>query len=149
MSIGPWATPRGNLLIENSIFDPVEVGGRNTGSPVGPSDPSAGTPLEAKIPKGRDLVVYAGTLERYQGIDLLIAAFAKVLGRHSSAFLLVVGETAEQVARYSALAKEHGVTDYCRFTGRVPQALARRYTSMVSVLVSPRSAGTNTPLKVY
>jgi glycosyltransferase involved in cell wall biosynthesis len=31
----------------------------------------------------------------------------------------------------------------------VPQALARRYTGMASVLVSPRSAGTNTPLKVY
>ena len=31
----------------------------------------------------------------------------------------------------------------------MPQALARRYTSMASVLVSPRSTGTNTPLKVY
>ena len=102
-----------------------------------------------KIPKDRDLVVYAGTLEAYQGIDLLIAAFAKVLGHHPFAFLLVVGGTAEQVARYSARAKEHGVADDCRFTGRVPQALARRYTSMASVLVSPRSTGTNTPLKVY
>jgi len=139
-------TPR-HLLIENSIFDPVKVEGRNAGSPVGPSDPSAS--LEAKIPKGRDLVVYAGTLETYQGIDLLIAAFAKVLGSHPSAFLLIVGGTAEQVSRYSALAKEHGVADHCRFTGRVPQVLARRYTSMASVLVSPRSAGTNTPLKVY
>jgi glycosyltransferase involved in cell wall biosynthesis len=141
-------TPR-HLLIENSIFDPVKVGDRNAGSPVSPSDPSAGTALEAKIPTGRDLVVYAGTLETYQGIDLLIAAFAKVLGRHPSAFLLVVGGTAEQVARYSTLAKEHGVADHCRFTGRVPQALARWYTSRASVLVSPRSAGTNTPLKVY
>ena len=114
-----------------------------------PATRSAGVSLETKIPEGRDLVVYAGTLETYQGIDLLIAAFAKVLGSHPSAFLLVVGGTAEQVARYSALAKEHGVADHCRFTGRVPQALARRYTSMASVLVSPRSAGTNTPLKVY
>lgn len=141
-------SPR-HLLIENSIFDPVKIGGRNPGSPVGPSDSSADTSLEATIPKGRDLLVYAGTLETYQGIDLLIAAFAKVLGRHPSAFLLVVGGAAEQVARYSALAKEHGVADHCRFTGRVPQALARRYTNMASVLVSPRSAGTNTPLKVY
>ncbi|MGH8587752.1 MAG: glycosyltransferase family 4 protein, partial [Gammaproteobacteria bacterium] len=141
-------TPR-HLLIENSIFDPVKIDSHNDGSSAGPGGPASGVSLERKIPEDRDLVVYTGTLETYQGIDLLIAAFAKVLGRHPFAFLLVVGGTAEQVARLSALAKEHGVADHCRFTGRVPQALARRYTSIASVLVSPRSAGTNTPLKIY
>jgi glycosyltransferase involved in cell wall biosynthesis len=31
----------------------------------------------------------------------------------------------------------------------VPQATAKRYNRLASVLVSPRSWGTNTPLKVY
>ena len=37
----------------------------------------------------------------------------------------------------------------CIFTGRVPQKLAKHYNKLASVILSPRSAGTNTPLKVY
>ncbi len=151
-------TPR-HFLIENSIFDPVEVARGAAGSPEAPAHPAAARAQEIEMPgdpypgdrdlRDRDLVVYAGTLETYQGIDLLIAAFSKVVQHHPRAFLLIVGGTGEQVARYSELARELGIADHCRFTGRVPQALARRYTGLASVLVSPRSAGTNTPLKVY
>ena len=35
------------------------------------------------------------------------------------------------------------------FTGRVTQSLAKHYCSLASVQMSPRSSGTNTPLKIY
>ena len=95
------------------------------------------------------LIVYAGTLEPYQGIDLLISAFARVVGENQDAFLLIVGGTDSQVERYSGLAQECGLHPHVLFTGRVPPQQAKQYCSMASVLVSPRIQGTNTPLKIY
>ncbi|MGB3536479.1 MAG: glycosyltransferase [Microcoleaceae cyanobacterium] len=97
----------------------------------------------------KNLVVYAGTLEPYQGIDILIAAFKCVIAADQNAFLLIVGGTSAQVEEYSKLADECEIGDYCLFTGRVPQSLAQYYANQAKVQVSPRRSGTNTPLKVY
>ncbi len=97
----------------------------------------------------KNLVVYAGTLEPYQGIDILIAGFKYVIATDKNAFLLIVGGTSAQVEEYSNLADEYGIGDYCLFTGRVPQSLAQYYANQAKVQVSPRRSGTNTPLKVY
>ena len=97
----------------------------------------------------RDLVVYAGTLEPYQGIDILIDAFQYVIQANPHAFLLIVGGTPEQVEQYSQQADNCGLGEYTLFTGRVPQAQAQYYANKAKVQVSPRRSGTNTPLKVY
>ncbi len=97
----------------------------------------------------KDLVVYAGTLEKYQGIDILIKGFSYTVQENPNAFLIVVGGSPEQVKQYSSLAIENQIAEHILFTGRVPQAIAKNYTAIAKVLVSPRSEGTNTPLKVY
>ena len=102
-----------------------------------------------ELPKGKRLVAYAGTLEPYQGIDILINAFKDVVVKNPDSFLLIVGGTKAQVEDHSALAEECGLGSYVIFTGRVSQALAKHYCRLASVLVSPRSTGTNTPLKIY
>jgi glycosyltransferase involved in cell wall biosynthesis len=136
-----------HFLIENSIFDPVrldatppETAGRL------PSLDDAGPP---ELPQGKKLIVYAGTLEPYQGIDILVRSLPLVLETLEDAFLVIVGGSDEQVERYEKLAREIGVAENTRFTGRVAQSAAKKYCSAASVLVSPRSDGTNTPLKVY
>ena len=95
------------------------------------------------------LIVYAGTLESYQGIDVLIGAFKYVIDAESDTVLLVVGGTQEQVKYYSGMARECGIGPNCIFTGRVPQAAAKRYASGAQIQISSRVSGTNTPLKVY
>lgn len=95
------------------------------------------------------LIVYAGTLESYQGIDVLIGAFKYVVDKDPDAVLLIVGGTQEQVQYYSGMATECGITQNCIFTGRVPQAMAKYYASRADVQISSRVSGTNTPLKVY
>jgi len=137
-----------HFLIENSIFDPINVLPR-------PSDSGSNSHRDESwksattLPPGKRLIVYAGTLEPYQGIDRLIAAFGKVVVENPDAFLVIVGGTKEQVERYSALAGECGLRSHCRFTGRVDPSMARHYCRLASVLVSPRTKGTNTPLKIY
>ncbi|MBE9573019.1 MAG: glycosyltransferase [Proteobacteria bacterium] len=137
-----------HFLIENSIFEPIKVLPMSSESGYGFSVPNL-QEKHLEIPKSRRLVVYAGTLEPYQGIDILINAFKHVMAKNSDSFLLIVGGTKTQVEDYSALAEKCGLGPYVFFTGRVTQALAKHYCCLASVLVSPRSKGTNTPLKIY
>ena len=137
-----------HFLIENSIFEPVKIAGKETVNEKKPED-IQNDPIIPKLPEGRPLIVYAGTLEPYQGIEILIRAFEKVISSRPDAFLLIVGGTVAQVELYSCLAVDLELEKKILFTGRVSQQLARRYAGKASVLVSPRSAGSNTPLKIY
>jgi glycosyltransferase involved in cell wall biosynthesis len=130
-----------HFLIENSIFDPVRLA----------RSPRRSERDEAPVslPRGKKIVIYAGTFEKYQGLDLLIPAFAVVRDKVPDAFLLMVGGNDSQVAAMRELAEKNSLGKDVLFTGRVPQHLAKHYNSIADVLTSPRSAGTNTPLKVY
>jgi glycosyltransferase involved in cell wall biosynthesis len=132
--------PSRHFLIENSIIEGVQVG-----------SPPEGDPEDVELPAvpGHPLVVYTGTFEAYQGIDLLIQAFALVRERRPDASLVLVGGTPGQVDRYRALAHASGLNGECVFTGRVPQNTARCLAQRATVLTSPRVSGSNTPLKVY
>ena len=130
-----------HFLIENSIFEDVKL--------ASAALPSA---VEAEIMRSvprPPLVVYSGTFESYQGVDVLIQAFARVQERRPDASLLLVGGTPAQVARYRAVADSCGLNGGCQFTGRVPQSTARCLSQQATVLTSPRVKGTNTPLKIY
>lgn len=133
--------PTRHFLIENSRFEDIRfVGGGRTEMPAAPVEDT---------PKDRPVVLYTGTFERYQGLDLLLNAFALARRRRPDAFLLMVGGTSEQVATYRRLAQDLGLDGHVRFTGQVDPGTAVAYVKRASVLTSPRVEGTNTPLKVY
>lgn len=132
-----------NFLIENSILEPVCLA-RQSMTNEG-ATPSSVPPVH----HFKQQVVYAGTLEHYQGINILIEAIPLVVNQAPEAGFVIVGGTSEQVAFYSEQARGLGVAEKVVFTGRVSQAKARQYTEAADVLVSPRSSGTNTPLKIY
>ena len=133
------ASPRSlAILIENSIFERVQL-----------ASPKQNAKQIGESLIGKRLVVYAGTLEAYQGIDILIRGFRQVAERDRSLFLLIVGGTPGQVKRYHRLAEQCGLQHRCRFVGRVSPSLAKYYSSLAAVQVSPRTSGTNTPLKIY
>jgi glycosyltransferase involved in cell wall biosynthesis len=69
--------------------------------------------------------------------------------KDSNALLLIVGGTKDQIDYYRTMAEKEGITKSCILTGRVYQPVAKHYCNLASVLVSPRSDGTNTPLKIY
>lgn len=143
------------MLIENSIFEGVRLTRPSVGSLSAPTlsapigDRSSQPSRHRDRWAGKRLVVYAGTLEAYQGIDLLIRGFRQAMDRDRDLFLLIVGGTPAQVSDYSELAKQCGVGDRAHFTGRVSPAVAKQYVSLAAVQVSPRISGTNTPLKIY
>jgi glycosyltransferase involved in cell wall biosynthesis len=132
-----------HALIENSIFEPVRLsGGEDESRTVAdPIFPLAASP--------RPCLVYAGTLESYQGIDVLLRAAKRLVDEGIDAEMLIVGGRPDQVAKYQSMAEEIGVDPLVRFTGRLSKCEADRHTAQADVLLSPRTSGTNTPLKVY
>ena len=129
-----------HLLIENSIFDDVRLKKKAAATSGG-----ASVAFDPRFP----VILYAGTFEAYQGIDVLVRAFAVVAAKRPDARLWLVGGTEAQVRRARELVTELGLADACVLTGVVPKAQALRYTADAAILVSPRLHGTNTPLKIY
>jgi glycosyltransferase involved in cell wall biosynthesis len=93
------------------------------------------------------VVLYAGTFEPYQGIDLLIDA-AAVIGRtHPSVVVLLVGGEPPQVA--AAARRVAALRAPVVLAGAQPAREIPAFIEAADILVSPRVAGTNTPLKIY
>jgi glycosyltransferase involved in cell wall biosynthesis len=132
--------PSGHFLIENSIFEPVRLSGV--------ADTREASKVSLDIPPHSRLIVYAGTLESYQGVDLLIQSFAVLAKCCPDAFLAVVGGTRDQVNRYKRLVEELSL-NACLIHERVDQQVVQALIARAAVQVSPRISGTNTPLKVY
>jgi glycosyltransferase involved in cell wall biosynthesis len=94
------------------------------------------------------MVLYTGTFEAYQGLDLLFAAATIVARERPDVRVVLAGGKPDQVARAKAQAIASGAHDVI-FTGEQPSAAIPGYLDAADVLVSPRSTGTNTPLKIY
>jgi len=100
------------------------------------------------LPADAPVVLYTGTFEAYQGLDLLIEAATLLQHTHPAARVLVVGGDASQVgaAQRSAAAQGAGTVI---FTGQQPAREIPAFVATAAVLASPRIRGTNTPLKIY
>jgi len=95
------------------------------------------------------LVLYTGTFEAYQGLDLLFEAMARVKQARGDVRLLLAGGKPDQIDEAKGVARRAGIVDMTIFAGERPAAEIPAYLSASNVLVSPRSRGTNTPLKIY
>ncbi len=115
--------------------------------------PSAGTGLAIRQQLGMTaqtpIVLYTGTFEAYQGLDLLYRAMRLAAAQVPGARLVMVGGDPEQVAAARAAAAAEGLADIAVFTGQKPAEDIPAYLDAATVLASPRSSGTNTPLKIY
>jgi glycosyltransferase involved in cell wall biosynthesis len=125
-------------MIENTLdFDPP------------PIDWQRLVQLRAGIAAPDDrIVLYAGTLEPYQGLDLLLGA-AQRLDEAAAIRFVVVGGSERQVRELSGRAIRAGVAHRFTWVPAVSPQEVFQYYRMADILVSPRSRGTNTPLKIY
>jgi len=128
------------ILIENA-----------PGSAEGVATPAQAAALREAFGLGAStpVVLYTGTFEAYQGLDLLFAAMALVRNRRPDARLVLAGGKPDQVRRAQEQAQAAGIGDVTVFAGERPASDIPAYLLAADVLVSPRSRGTNTPLKIY
>lgn len=95
------------------------------------------------------VVLYTGTMEAYQGIDLLLESAKHVTKECEDVKYLLVGGAPEQIERMQELAGLLGVEKAVIFTGQRPVEEMPVFTQLADILVSPRKDGKNTPLKIY
>lgn len=113
-----------------------------------PDDAIARLRQQLKLGTG-PLLLYTGTLESYQGIDLLLQSAKMVLQERPDARYLLVGGRTGQVEYYRTMAEQLGIADNVQFVGKRPTEEMPCYMALADILLSPRSKGTNTPLKLY
>jgi glycosyltransferase involved in cell wall biosynthesis len=126
------------VLIENA------PGSTDVGKPDGHSV-RRGLALDANQP----IVLYTGTFEAYQGLDLLLASAPHVLANEPNARFVLAGGRPDQIEQVRAEARRHGVAHAVLFAGHQPADAIPSFLDAANVLVSPRRTGTNTPLKIY
>ena len=94
-------------------------------------------------------IVYTGTFEHYQGVDVLIRSFVHISKINPDIQLILVGGKPEQIKANRALVSEMGMDGSIHFTGIVSLQDANAYIHLADILVSPRIEGTSVPLKIY
>jgi glycosyltransferase involved in cell wall biosynthesis len=95
------------------------------------------------------LVVYVGNLMPYQGIDLLLEGFRLAASRHPTAQLVVIGGSEEDIRSYRGRASRLGIDDRVHLLGPRPSSELGGFLAQATLLVSPRTLGVNTPMKIY
>ncbi|MEE9294099.1 MAG: glycosyltransferase [Phycisphaerae bacterium] len=98
---------------------------------------------------GRTVVLYIGSLEPYQGIDLLMGAVAYLGRRKIACRLLVVGGRDVQVEALRREVDRQKLGHAVDVVGTVSPAAVQSYIEVSDILVTARSRGTNVPLKLY
>jgi glycosyltransferase involved in cell wall biosynthesis len=99
------------------------------------------------LPPGCCLLMYVGNLEGYQGIDLLLEAFALAKAHVPKLELIIIGGQPAGIDEYER--KVATLNLRVRFTGPKPVAHLADYLAQADILVSPRIRGSNTPMKLY
>jgi len=100
--------------------------------------------LEERLP-----IVYTGTYERYQGLDMALQCVERVREQYPNVFFIFVGAKVQQAQEWTEKAARLGLADHTLFLDVVSPEDSMVYLASASVLISPRLDGTSTPLKIY
>ncbi len=148
-SVAAMAPDKPTILIENTSLAALEDGEGST-TPLDRTTQRAQLCAELDLPEQPGpVLVYTGTFEVYQGVDLVIESIPSVLERFPDARYVLVGGRPDQVEAARALARRLGVEAAVRLPGQRPPEEMPLFNDLADVLLSPRVHGTNTPLKIY
>jgi glycosyltransferase involved in cell wall biosynthesis len=92
------------------------------------------------MPKGAPVVAFIGSLDKLQGIDLLLDIAKIVAARAPQTYFLIMGYPDEKI--WEDRFKHAGVFN-CRFPGLVSRSEAPEYLSLGSVAVSAKRSGSS------
>jgi glycosyltransferase involved in cell wall biosynthesis len=112
-------------------------------------DPGAAEALRATLGIRGTLLLYVGNLEIYQGIDLLLESFALVAQINQEAHLVIIGGATPDIQKYEEKCRALGIDQRVHFRGPRPVDHLAAYLAQADILISPRTRGANTPMKVY
>lgn len=97
----------------------------------------------------RPVLLYAGNFEPYQGVDLLLEAFALAVEDGSDLDLVLVGGTPGDIEAYRRRARRLGIESRTHFLGPWPNNRIGEMLAEARILSAPRIRGINTPMKIF
>lgn len=130
--------PEKLTIIENFVDDTPET-----------LDPEHLENIKQEVGSGKDnkkIILYAGTLETYQGIPMLLESMTLL---PEEFILVLIGGKPAQVDEVKARVHEKGLNNRVLVLGQKQPHDVPYYLKASDILVSPRILGTNIPLKVY
>lgn len=113
-------------------------------------DPRRAAAIAAKLRQKPDevLVMYVGSFAVYQGLDLMFQSMPYVLQQHPQARFVIIGGSEAEIGQRKGWLASHGIADRVTFLGHFPPDELPHYMAAADILLSPRQAGINTPLKL-
>ncbi len=87
--------------------------------------------------EGKRVIGFVGSFYRYEGLDLLVHAFADIVQHHTDAVLLLVGggEVKEELLE---LAKQYGIETQVIMPGRIAHERIAGVYALIDILAYPR-----------
>jgi glycosyltransferase involved in cell wall biosynthesis len=95
------------------------------------------------------IIMYVGNLEAYQGIDLLLESFQRVIQEIAAVNLIIIGGSSEDIKKYRRKSVMLEIHKRTHFIGPRPTSQLESYLKQADILISPRIKGGNTPMKIY
>lgn len=114
-----------------------------------PHDETLSLRRRLALPPESPIILYSGTFEAYQGLDLLIGAIPALLAAVPSARFVLVGAERAGRAGLGRAAEDLVRSGTLTVVERQPRSAMPVYLAMADILVSPRSFGGNLPLKIF
>src|SRR5699024_4962456 len=104
-----------------------------------PRSPDSELADELGIADDAVVIGYVSSIVEYEGIDILLSAFANLQksAPELKAHVLLVGD-GPVLERLKELAIELGIEEFVTFTGQVPHEEVGRYYSLIDIFVIPR-----------
>lgn len=98
---------------------------------------------------GRIPILYTGTYEKYQGLDMVLDCAARVVKQYPKVIFIFVGAKTYQAQEWTDKAAARNLSDHTLFLDVVPPEDSMVFLAYASILISPRLNGTTIPLKIY
>ena len=121
----------------------------STPSTIREADPQATAAIRRRLQRadGDVLVTYIGSFAAYQGIELMFQAIPLVVREQPEARFVVIGGAADEVERWRRWLAGENAGAAVLFIPHVAPDDVPDYLAASDVLLSPRLAGSNPPLK--
>lgn len=94
------------------------------------------------------LITYVGSFAVYQGVDLLFEVVPPVVAENPNARFVIIGGTPDEIRERRRRLADGNVEQAVSFLGKIPPDELPAYLAASDILLSPRIAGANTPLKI-
>lgn len=152
-----WAIRRSDRIV--AVCEDLAISARQFSDPVNVFVLNDIVPLEASSESSMDqlgefagpdevLALYVGNFESYQGVDLLVDA-AELLPTDIGLRILIIGGSESDINRFQSVINARSLEGRIALLGPRPLAQLMAYLEQADILLSPRSSGNNTPLKIY